>query len=164
MASLGENQELAGLRGTRDWTTTLLAAGAVTYLIITLTSLILLSCKVGRSEDAKSLETNYQQEIEQLMKTAKKEDQNQQERQENVQDKLDLTELMENSRKSSYTRQQKQEIKDLNLIRAVAYLSLVAGCVLSPLLELHIKCCYNIFSEMEATVNKIEIQNGGFDG
>ena len=43
-------------------------------------------------------------------------------------------------------------------------MTLVAGCVLSPLLELHIKCCYKIFSEMEATVNKIEIQNGGFGG
>lgn len=89
------------MRGRRDWTTPLLVVGAVTYLIITLTSLILLSCKVGKSEDLKSLETNYQQEIEQLMKTAKKEDQNQQDGQQNVQDKLDLTELMENTRKAS---------------------------------------------------------------
>ena len=89
------------MRGRRDWTTPLLVVGLVSYLIITLTSLILLSCKVGKSEELKSLETNYQQEIEQLMKTAKKEDQNQQDGQQNVQDKLDLTEIMENTRKAT---------------------------------------------------------------
>ena len=91
------------------------------------------------------------------MKTAKKEDRGtQRERQENVQDKLELTELMENSRKTSYTQRQKTEIKELNLIRAIAYLSLIASCVFSPLLELHTKFCIQSFREMEATVAKLE--------
>ena len=157
MVQLSENKALGELHSKREWATTLLAVASVAYLVITLSSLVLLSCKAAKQEDIKALETNYQQEIEQLMKTAKKEDRGtQRERQENVQDKLELTELMENSRKTSYTQRQKTEIKELNLIRAIAYLSLIASCVFSPLLELHTKFCIQSFREMEATVAKLE--------
>ena len=56
------------------------------------------------------------------------------------------------------------EIQELNLVRAIAYLSLIAGCVLAPLHELHLKFCSRYYSEMEDIVVKLEFQSGGFDG
>ena len=56
------------------------------------------------------------------------------------------------------------EIKELNVIRAVAYLSLIAGCVLAPLIELHWKFCSTHHAVMEDIVAKIEYKSGGFNG